>query len=87
MKSGCRSCALAAASSSAFGDKPPQDHPHIYLKIGDASEIICPYRSTLSRFDPSLGEHQADPADRAYGDRDELKSSNAAAFAMPAAAN
>ena len=53
-----------------IGDKPPQDHPHIYLKIGDASEIVCPYCSTLFRFDPSLGAHEADPADCAYGDRD-----------------
>ena len=22
-----------------IGDKPPQDHPHIYLNMGDASEI------------------------------------------------
>jgi uncharacterized Zn-finger protein len=42
-----------------IGDKPPQDHPHIYLKIGDASEIVCPYCSTLFRFDPSLGAHDA----------------------------
>jgi uncharacterized Zn-finger protein len=34
-----------------IGDKPPQDHPHIYLKMGDASEIVCPYCSTLFRFD------------------------------------
>ena len=53
-----------------IGDKPPQDHPHIYLKMGDASEIVCPYCSTLFRFDPSLGAHEADPADCAYGDRD-----------------
>jgi uncharacterized Zn-finger protein len=53
-----------------IGDKPPQDHPHIYLKIGDASEIVCPYCSTLFRFDPSLGTHEADPADCAYGDKD-----------------
>ena len=46
-----------------IGDKPPQDHPHIYLKIGDAGEIVCPYCSTLFRFDPSLGAHEADPAD------------------------
>jgi uncharacterized Zn-finger protein len=45
-----------------IGDKPPQDHPHIYLKMGDASEIVCPYCSTLFRFDPSLGAHEADPA-------------------------
>ena len=41
-----------------IGDKPPQDHPHIYLYMGDASEIVCPYCSTLFRFDPSLGEHK-----------------------------
>jgi uncharacterized Zn-finger protein len=53
-----------------IGDKPPQDHPHIYLKMGDANEIVCPYCSTLFRFDPSLGAHDADPANCAYGDRD-----------------
>ena len=53
-----------------IGDKPPQDHPHIYLKIGDASEIVCPYCSTLFRFDPSLGAHEADPAGCAYGEMD-----------------
>jgi uncharacterized Zn-finger protein len=50
-----------------IGDKPPQDHPHIYLKMGDAGEIVCPYCSTLFRFDPSLGavigtEFPSDPA-------------------------
>ena len=53
-----------------IGDKPPQDHPHIYLNMGDASEIVCPYCSTLFRFDPSLGAHEADPAGCAYGDMD-----------------
>jgi uncharacterized Zn-finger protein len=37
-----------------IGDKPPQDHPHIYLNMGDASEILCPYCSTLFCFDPRL---------------------------------
>jgi uncharacterized Zn-finger protein len=53
-----------------IGDKPPQDHPHIYLNMGDTSEIVCPYCSTLFHFDPSLGAHEADPADCAYGDID-----------------
>ena len=53
-----------------IGDKPPQDHPHVYLNMGDASEIICPYCSTLFFFDPSLSAHEADPADSAYGDMD-----------------
>jgi uncharacterized Zn-finger protein len=49
-----------------IGDKPPQDHPHIYLNMGDASEIVCPYCSTLFRFDPTLGAREADPVDCAY---------------------
>ena len=31
-----------------IGDKPPQDHPHIYLNIGDASEIVCPIAQRYS---------------------------------------
>ena len=47
-------------------DEPPQDHPHIYLNMGDASEIVCPYCSTLFRFDPTLGAREADRVDCAY---------------------
>jgi uncharacterized Zn-finger protein len=53
-----------------IGDKPPQDHPHIYLNMGDANEIVCPYCSTLFCFDPSLGVDEADPANCAYSDID-----------------
>src|SRR5881396_1743079 len=70
-----------------IGDKPPQDHPHIYLNMGDASEIGCPYCSTLFRFDPSLGAHEADPADCATVTWTKLKSSNAASLVMLPAAN
>jgi len=51
-----------------IGDKPPQDHPHIYVNMGDTGEIICPYCSTLFRFDASLRAHESDPADCAYSD-------------------
>ena len=46
-----------------IGDESPQDHPHIYLNMGDASEIVCPYCSTLFRFDSTLGASEADPVD------------------------
>lgn len=45
------------------GAKPPFDHPHVFLDMGDEDEKICPYCSTLYRFDPSLDSHQAVPAD------------------------
>ena len=46
-----------------IGAKPPQDHPHIYLNMGDVSEIVCPYCSTLFRFNVvfCLGESGAGP--------------------------
>ena len=70
-----------------IGDKPPQDHRHIYLKMGDASEIVCPYCSTLFRFDPSLGAHEATRQIVLTVIRTELNCSNAASFVVPAAAN
>ena len=36
------------------GATSPYDHPHVYLDLGDADEIVCPYCSTLYRYDPSL---------------------------------
>ena len=53
-----------------IGAKPPQDHPHVYLNMGDANEIVCPYCSTLFRFNQSLGAYEAEPADCAYGGMD-----------------
>jgi uncharacterized Zn-finger protein len=53
-----------------IGDKPPQDHPHIYLNMGDTGEIVCPYCATLFRFDPRLRAHESDPPDCAYSDMD-----------------
>jgi uncharacterized Zn-finger protein len=51
-----------------IGDKPPQDHPHIYLNMGHTGEIVCPYCATLFRFDPRLRAHESDPPDCAYSD-------------------
>jgi uncharacterized Zn-finger protein len=61
---------VGCSEFECIGVMPPQDHPHIYLNMGDASDIVCPYCSTLFHFDPSLGAHEADPADCAYGDMD-----------------
>ena len=43
------------------GEKPPFDHPHVFLDMGDAAEIICPYCSTMFRFDSALGAQAARP--------------------------
>ena len=46
-----------------IGATPPFDHPHVFLDMGDATEIICPYCSTLFRLDASLNPHAARPAE------------------------
>ena len=45
------------------GANPPFDHPHVFLDMGDDSEIICPYCSTLYRHDRSLDVRAARPAE------------------------
>ena len=37
-----------------IGVSPPQDHPHIYIDMGEADTILCPYCGTRFRFDPRL---------------------------------
>jgi uncharacterized Zn-finger protein len=52
---------IGAKEFLCIGASPPQDHPHIYLNIGDASAIQCPYCGTRFRFDPLLLPTDADP--------------------------
>ena len=52
---------IGAKEFMCVGAKPPFDHPHVFLDMGDDSEIICPYCSTLYRFDPALDPHAARP--------------------------
>jgi len=43
------------------GATPPYDHPHVFLDMGEDKEIICPYCSTLYRFNRKLDSHAAKP--------------------------
>jgi len=46
-----------------IGVSPPLDHPHIYINMGEADTILCPYCATRFRFDPRLTPLDADPPD------------------------
>jgi uncharacterized Zn-finger protein len=37
-----------------IGETPPQDHPHVYINMGEADTILCPYCATRFRFNPGL---------------------------------
>jgi hypothetical protein len=53
-----------------IGESPPQDRPHVYINMGEADTILCPYRATRFRFDPRLTPLDADPPDSFCADND-----------------
>jgi uncharacterized Zn-finger protein len=46
---------------NCMGARPPFDHPHVYLDMGQDNQILCPYCSTLFVFDPRLEPTETDP--------------------------
>ncbi|GLS78336.1 hypothetical protein GCM10007904_36730 [Oharaeibacter diazotrophicus] len=57
---------IGAREFMCVGAKPPFDHPHVFLDMGDDAEKICPYCSTLYRYDPALKPAEAVPAECSY---------------------
>ncbi|MFC3207883.1 zinc-finger domain-containing protein [Aquamicrobium soli] len=51
------------------GANPPFDHPHVFLDLGDDSEKVCPYCSTLYRYSPELKPTETRPAGCLYINR------------------
>jgi uncharacterized Zn-finger protein len=49
-----------------IGALPPFDHPHVYLDMGKDNEIVCPYCSTLYRYDPELEAGISEPLSAVY---------------------
>ena len=54
---------VGAHEFKCIGSKPPFDHPHVFLDMGNDNEIICPYCSTLYRYDRALDARAARPAE------------------------
>jgi uncharacterized Zn-finger protein len=59
---------IGAREFMCIGELSPFDHPHVFLDMGDATEIICPYCSTLFRYDSSIGPRAARPPECALPD-------------------
>lgn len=51
------------------GANPPFDHPHVYIDLGGTDEKVCPYCSTLYRYNGSLSDTQTKPAGCVYHDQ------------------
>ncbi len=57
---------IGAKEFECIGATPPQDHPHVYLEMGEQNNILCPYCSTLYCFDPSLAAFECNPAESLF---------------------
>ncbi|POR54100.1 zinc-finger domain-containing protein [Bosea psychrotolerans] len=57
---------VGAHEFMCIGAKPPFDHPHVFLDMGSDHEIICPYCSTLFKYDPSLKGGACTPPECAH---------------------
>ena len=49
-----------------IGASPPQDHPHVYINMGEEDTDLCLYCATRFRFDPRLGPLETDPPDSLF---------------------
>jgi len=54
---------IGAKAFECIGQTPPQDHPHVYLEMGELEKILCPYCSTLYCFDGGLAASESIPAE------------------------
>lgn len=52
---------VGAHEFMCVGATPPYDHPHIFCDMGEDHEVICPYCSTLYRFNAGLDPHKSLP--------------------------
>jgi uncharacterized Zn-finger protein len=52
-----------------IGESPPQDHPHVYINMGEAGTTLCPYCGTRFRFDSRLTPLDAAPPDSLFADQ------------------
>lgn len=57
---------IGAKEFECIGAKPPFDHPHIFIDMGDEDEAVCPYCSTVYKHDPKLPAGTARPSEARF---------------------
>ena len=67
---GVRQISIGVKEFMCVGASAPNDHPHVFLDMGDENEKVCPYCSTLYTYDESLHADQTVPAGCLLADMD-----------------
>ena len=65
---GLPSIEIGSREFMCIGAKPPFDHPHVFIDMGAANDAICPYCSTLYKFNADLKLDESRPAQAAWHD-------------------
>jgi uncharacterized Zn-finger protein len=52
-----------------IGAEPPYDHPHIFIDMGAENEMVCPYCSTLYKYNSKLAATESKPANALWTDK------------------
>lgn len=58
---GHRAIDIGVKEFMCVGAQPPDDHPHVFLDMGDDEERVCPYCSTLYRYNSGLEPLETKP--------------------------
>ncbi|MEP1443261.1 MAG: zinc-finger domain-containing protein [Hyphomicrobiales bacterium] len=48
------------------GASAPFDHPHVFIDMGSENEKVCPYCSTLYKYNPQLTAYETKPEGNLY---------------------
>lgn len=64
--SGAPAIRIGAKEFMCVGALPPLDHPHVFIDMGKEEEVVCPYCSTLYKYDASLHGEETVPPGCAY---------------------
>ena len=59
---------IGAREFMCIGATPPFDHPHVFIDMGDDKETVCPYCSTLYKYNDRLGATESKPANALWTD-------------------
>lgn len=63
---GNRSIEIGVKTFMCVGANPPFDHPHVFLDMGADVEKVCPYCSTLYRYNSTLSAEETLPKGARY---------------------
>ncbi len=58
---GVEKIAVGVKELQCMGARAPFDHPHVYLDMGQDTQILCPYCSTLYVHDRALHDGETNP--------------------------